>query len=102
MCPSELLNTPLMHAQSLCFALRKELTAYYLLIARLESQTGQPQPPDNLKVVEELDTLDNDRGLTLRRLVVHTDDMRLRLRMAGVLVEGCEGASGTSPLAEPD
>jgi hypothetical protein len=54
---------------------------------------GAPKPPDDLKVTEELVDLDTDNGLTLRRLVVNTDDMRLRLRMAGVLVEGCTGAS---------
>lgn len=62
--------------QSLHVALAKELTEYFRLIAILEGQLNNNDLPEG----------EGSGGLTLRRLLVWTDDVRLRMRMMGVLV----------------
>jgi gamma-tubulin complex component 3 len=82
--------------QSLYHALQKELTAYYRLIAVLESRLASEQdvllkPMQVDKALEqELPlSIDGDTGLTLRRLLLWTEDTKLRMRMMAVLIEGC-------------
>ncbi|KAH8105028.1 gamma-tubulin complex, DGRIP91/SPC98 component [Phellopilus nigrolimitatus] len=77
--------------QSLCHYLESQLTEYYRLIAVLESQMHVSRNNDGsaeAKAVEE------ETGLTLKRLEVWIDDWRLRLRMMSVCVEGCRDVSG--------
>ncbi|THH07676.1 hypothetical protein EW145_g3217 [Phellinidium pouzarii] len=77
--------------QSLCHYLESQLTEYYRLIAVLESQmhlSRSGNGSDEAKAVEE------ETGLTLKRLEVWIDDWRLRLRMMSVCVEGCRNVSG--------
>ena len=45
---------------------------------------------EELVDVSREEELSDITGLTLKRLVVWTEDMRLRMRMMGVLVEGGE------------
>ncbi|CEL61828.1 Gamma-tubulin complex component 3 homolog OS=Xenopus laevis GN=tubgcp3 PE=1 SV=1 [Rhizoctonia solani AG-1 IB] len=73
--------------QSLCHHLQQQLTEYYRLLAVLEAQ-AQVAPHD-----PALDSTE-DSGLTLRRLLVWTDEWRLRLRMMSVCVENCSDAHG--------
>ncbi|KAG8763621.1 Microtubule-nucleating Tub4p (gamma-tubulin) complex component [Ceratobasidium sp. 423] len=73
--------------QSLCHHLQQQLTEYYRLLAVLEAQ-AQATPHDPTLESSE------DSGLTLRRLLVWTDEWRLRLRMMSVCVENCSGLSG--------
>lgn len=82
--------------QSLHSALQKELTEYYKLIAVLEAQMSKEAALDGkeeLVDVSREEELSDITGLTLKRLVVWTEDMRLRMRMMGVLVEGGERQS---------
>ncbi|KAJ1306807.1 hypothetical protein OPQ81_007793 [Rhizoctonia solani] len=73
--------------QSLCHHLQQQLTEYYRLLAVLEAQAqAAPHNP-------ELESTE-DSGLTLRRLLVWTDEWRLRLRMMSVCVENCSDAHG--------
>lgn len=78
--------------QSLCHYLESQLTEYYRLIAVLESQmqisSRKRDESDEAKVVEE------EMGLTLKRLEVWVDDWRLRLRMMSACVEGCKDVHG--------
>ena len=75
--------------QSLCHALQTELTDYYRLIAILETQSFEPLVPSALVDTPGPDVSVLSKGLTLKRLVVWTEDVRLRMRMMGVLIEGC-------------
>ena len=59
--------------QSFCSALSQELTEYYRLIAVLEAQQSQ-----------------GESSLTLRRLAVWTHDPLERMKMLGILVDGCK------------
>lgn len=59
--------------QSFCSALSQELTEYYRLIAVLEAQQAQ-----------------GESSLTLRRLAVWTHDPLERMKMLGILVDGCK------------
>lgn len=59
--------------QSFCSALSQELTEYYRLIAVLEAQQSQ-----------------GESSLTLRRLAVWTHDPFERMKMLGILVDGCK------------
>lgn len=59
--------------QSFCSALSQELTEYYRLIAVLEAQQSQAES-----------------SLTLRRLAVWTHDPLERMKMLGILVDGCK------------
>ncbi|KAF9969800.1 Gamma-tubulin complex component 3 [Actinomortierella ambigua] len=75
--------------QSFCAALQHELTEYFRLIAVLESHIskepsttqGQHTPPSK-------------GGLTLKRLVVWTQEFLQRLRLMSVLVDCCQGLQG--------
>lgn len=77
--------------QSLHAALKKELIEYYRLIAMLEGELdntldlGQKEEED--EEVEDRKKPTGLRGLTLRRLLVLTEEMRLRLRMMATLVD---------------
>jgi gamma-tubulin complex component 3 len=73
--------------QSLHAALKDEMTEYYRLVAVLEGQWEEG---------EEATVLGLEGGLTLRRLVVWTADVRLRVRMMGTLVEEAGGESLSS------
>lgn len=48
-----------------------------------------------------LDLDDKTLGLTLNRIVVWTEEYRLRMRMMGVLVEGCTGTDERRSTAAP-
>lgn len=81
--------------QSLCHHLQSQLREYYRLIAILESQmtstnsrgdeTPVNTPNDSTQGIEE------ETGLTLRRLDVWINEWRLRMRMMSVCVEGARG-----------
>lgn len=75
--------------QSLHAALKSEMTEYYRLVAILEGQldegAGAEDPASG--GVEGM-----EGGLTLMRLLVWTEDMRLRMRMMGTLVGEVGGA----------
>ncbi|KAF8606058.1 gamma-tubulin complex DGRIP91/SPC98 component [Ceratobasidium sp. AG-I] len=72
--------------QSLCHHLQQQLTEYYRLLAVLEAQAQAPAQDPELSA--------EDSGLTLRRLLVWTEEWRLRLRMMSVCVENCSDAHG--------
>lgn len=72
--------------QSLCHHLHAQLTEYYRLIAILESQMSAKQDGASSLLEEET-------GLTLKRLNVWINDWRLRMRMMSVCAEGARGAS---------
>lgn len=69
--------------QSLCHHLQQQLTEYFRLLAVLEAQAQAPTQDPDLSA--------EDSGLTLRRLLVWTEEWRLRLRMMSVCVENCSG-----------
>ncbi|KAL5527235.1 hypothetical protein ACEPAG_6026 [Sanghuangporus baumii] len=77
--------------QSLCHYLESQLTEYYRLIAVLESQM-QTSKDDKSK--DDSGVMEEDSGLTLKRLEVWIDDWRLRLRMMSTCVEGCQNLTG--------
>lgn len=68
--------------QSLHAALKTEMTEYYRLVAVLEGQ---------LEEGTKGTALGFEGGLTLRRLMVWTENVRLRMRMMGTLVEEAGG-----------
>ncbi|KAG9127000.1 Microtubule-nucleating Tub4p (gamma-tubulin) complex component [Ceratobasidium sp. 392] len=72
--------------QSLCHHLQQQLTEYYRLLAVLEAQSQTSITDSDLEAV--------DSGLTLRRLLVWTEEWRLRLRMMSICVENCLDAHG--------
>jgi gamma-tubulin complex component 3 len=74
--------------QSLCHYLQAQLTEYYRLIAILETQMSQN---DNLVIVA--DQVENNTGLSLRRLDVWINEWRMRMRMMSVCVEGAKSTS---------
>ena len=81
--------------QSLCHHLQTQLTEYYRLVAILESQMGvldkaddSPKPPG---FTPTNDPVEEETGLTLKRLDVWINDWRLRMRMMSVCVEGARG-----------
>ena len=78
--------------QSLCHYLESQLTEYNRLIAVLESQmqisSRKKDDSEEARVIEE------EMGLTLKRLEVWVDDWRLRLRMMSACVEGCKDVHG--------
>lgn len=77
--------------QSLCHYLESQLTEYYRLIAVLESQMNISE---NGNGSDESRTVEEESGLTLKRLEVWVDDWRLRLRMMSACVEGCRDLYG--------
>ncbi|KAG0213595.1 Gamma-tubulin complex component 3 [Mortierella sp. GBA30] len=68
--------------QSFCSALQHELMDYFRLIAVLEAH-----------VAKDTD-VDTGKGLTLKRLLVWTQDSLQRLRLMSVLVECCHNLQG--------
>ncbi|TNY22196.1 Spc98 family-domain-containing protein [Rhodotorula diobovata] len=84
--------------QSLHAELKKEMTEYFRLVAVLEAKlegveddegtAGGGQALEGLTQVESL-----SGGLTLRKLDVWTQDIRLRMRMMGTLVAEAGGAN---------
>lgn len=73
--------------QSLYAALTKEMTDYYGLIARLEGVMNEPTGGGG----EGIEGLEG--RLTLRRLTVWTEEMKLRMRLMATLVEEAGGES---------
>ncbi|KAG0327927.1 Gamma-tubulin complex component 3, partial [Podila humilis] len=69
--------------QSFCSALQHELVDYFKLIAVLEAH-----------IAKDTDTSDNSKGLSLKRLLVWTQDSLQRLRLMSVLVECCQDLQG--------
>jgi gamma-tubulin complex component 3 len=91
--------------QSLCHHLQTQLTEYYRLIAVLESQmaTEHPEHTQNDLVTtvdykDGLRSVEEETGLTLRRLDVWINEWRLRLRMMSICVEGARGMSSRSQI----
>ncbi|KAM0751219.1 hypothetical protein T439DRAFT_325368 [Meredithblackwellia eburnea MCA 4105] len=78
--------------QSLHSALKKEMTEYYRLIAVLEGQVGKDEEAEDAgEDVRPIEGLESEvqslkGGLTLRRLLVWTQGMLLRMRMMGTLI----------------
>ena len=69
--------------QSFCFAIKKELTEYYRLLAILESQQHQ--------LDQSIEEEQQSGGLTLRRLVIWTYDPLIRMKALAILVDLCKG-----------
>ena len=79
---------------ALCHCLQEELREYDNLIASFETRRStssitptESGPKDNLSL--SLDLSDPSLGVTLHRLAVWVEGYRLKMRMMGVLVEGC-------------
>lgn len=72
--------------QSLCHHLQAQLTDYYRLIAVLESQLTSSSSTQGTN-----HELDEESGLTLKRLDVWIEEWKLRMRMMSVCVEGAKG-----------
>jgi len=70
--------------QAFCSALQRELTEYYRSIAVLEAQVA--------KQVEDQQI--SSQGLTLKRLLVWTQESLLKLRIMSVLVDCCKKQRG--------
>lgn len=75
--------------QSLCHHLQAQLTEYFRLIAILESQISAAVAGH---ADGDVDTRDEETGLTLKRLDVWINEWRLRMRMMSVCVEGARGS----------
>ena len=97
-----------MSMQSLCHCLKEELRKYDNLIASLEtrrastpcSQEGRRpglEMHGEPHLEMELDLHRRDLGLTLARIVVWTQECKLRMRMMAVLIEGCASEQGERP-----
>eukprot|EP00794_Sanderia_malayensis_P011322 gene11322-12508_t len=71
--------------QSFCSAVHKELTEYYKLLAILEAQQNQSN--------QAVD------ALTLRRLMVWTNDPLIRMKALATVVDLCKGKKGGSLLS---
>jgi len=74
--------------QSLCHYLQTQLTEYYRLIAVLETHLSSTQREST-----EASSVNEETGLSLRRLDVWVTEWRLRMRMMSVCVEGARGLS---------
>lgn len=72
--------------QSLCHYLQIQLTEYYRLIAVLETHLSSTQ-----KESTDASSVNEETGLSLRRLDVWVTEWRLRMRMMSVCVEGARG-----------
>ncbi|ORY89632.1 Spc98 family-domain-containing protein [Leucosporidium creatinivorum] len=71
--------------QSLHAALKGEMTEYYRLVAILEGQLDEGEDASEGGVGGGVEGMEG--GLTLRRLMVWTEEVKLRMRMMGTLVE---------------
>ncbi|KAF8952057.1 Gamma-tubulin complex component 3 [Haplosporangium bisporale] len=69
--------------QSFCSALQHELVDYFRLIAVLEAH-----------ITKDKDATNGSKGLSLKRLLVWTQDSLQRLRLMSVLVECCQDLQG--------
>ena len=69
--------------QSLCHYLQIQLTEYYRLIAVLETHLSSTST--------DASSVNEETGLSLRRLDVWVTEWRLRMRMMSVCVEGARG-----------
>ncbi|KAG0033066.1 Gamma-tubulin complex component 3 [Podila clonocystis] len=69
--------------QSFCSALQHELVDYFRLIAVLEAH-----------IAKDKDATNGSKGLSLKRLLVWTQDSLQRLRLMSVLVECCQDLQG--------
>ncbi|KAG0332525.1 Gamma-tubulin complex component 3 [Podila horticola] len=69
--------------QSFCSALQHELVDYFRLIAVLEAH-----------ISKDKDATNGSKGLSLKRLLVWTQDSLQRLRLMSVLVECCQNLQG--------
>nr|XP_031862932.1 uncharacterized protein CI109_001407 [Kwoniella shandongensis]KAA5530004.1 hypothetical protein CI109_001407 [Kwoniella shandongensis] len=76
-----------MTEQSLCHFLHHELSEYHRLLAVLESQMNLTAPTDEDKPAE-------GAGLTLMRLGLWTEEMRLKLRQMATVVDEAKVAHG--------
>ncbi|CAG8731061.1 7839_t:CDS:2, partial [Funneliformis mosseae] len=70
--------------QAFCSALQRELTEYYRSIAVLEAQVTKQVEGEQV----------SSQGLTLKRLLVWTQDSLLKLRIMSVLVDCCKKQRG--------
>lgn len=82
--------------QSLHAALKGEMTEYYRLVAILEGQLEDGD--ENEEQQEGVEGMPG--GLTLRRLMVWTEEVKLRMRMMGTLVEEAGGESSRCSRAD--
>lgn len=91
--------------QSLHAELQKEMTGYFALVAKLEGKLEGVEEEEEASAKGE--TGDGSRlceieglegALTLRKLDVWTQDVRLRMRMMGTLVSEVGGQSRFSPF----
>ncbi|WVQ74593.1 hypothetical protein IAR50_004194 [Cryptococcus sp. DSM 104548] len=73
--------------QSLCHFLHHDLSEYHRLLAVLESQMNMAPPADPDKAAE-------NGGLTLMRLGLWTEEMRLKLRQMDAIVEEAKAHHG--------
>ncbi|KAK4690096.1 gamma-tubulin complex component 3, partial [Tremellales sp. Uapishka_1] len=82
-----------MTEQSLCHFLLHELSEYHRLLAVLESQMSLSAPTETTEV--ELDSKPAEgAGLTLMRLGLWTEEMRLKMRMMSLVVEDAKTTHG--------
>lgn len=88
--------------QSLHAELKKEMTEYFRLVtvleAKLEEVDNEDDAPAVLEGVAAVESLTG--GLTLRKLDVWTQDVRLRMRMMGTLIAEVGGAFRSLPSVE--
>lgn len=68
--------------QSLCHFIQREMTEYYRMIAVLEAQLNDS--------ASKADHADGKARLTLRRVLVWTQDILLRMRLLSTLIEQCQ------------
>jgi gamma-tubulin complex component 3 len=81
--------------QSLHAELKKEMTEYFRLVTVLEAKLEEVESDDEepTKQLEGLAAVGGlTGGLTLRKLDVWTQDVRLRMRMMGTLIAEVGGA----------
>ncbi|KAG0233932.1 Gamma-tubulin complex component 3 [Actinomortierella wolfii] len=81
-------GTCIIDPNSFCAALQHELTEYFRLIAVLESHISK-EPSATKHSASSTRS-----GLTLKRLIVWTQDFLQRLRLMSVLVDCCQGLQG--------
>ncbi|WVO13274.1 hypothetical protein L204_100887 [Cryptococcus depauperatus] len=73
--------------QSLCHFLHHELSEYHHLLAILESQMNQTSPEDDDKAVQ-------GNGLTLIRLQLWTEEMKLKMKQISTIVDEAKSVHG--------
>ncbi|KAG0254944.1 Gamma-tubulin complex component 3 [Actinomortierella ambigua] len=83
-------GTCVIDPNSFCAALQHELTEYFRLIAVLESHI----PKEASSTQRQNTSLPPKGGLTLKRLIVWTQEFLQRLRLMSVLVDCCQDLQG--------